>query len=350
MLRLVHLLCLVLPVVACTSGASLDVPSSAEDSWPARSSTSVTSDPDGQAVLESVVEQVTIESVRLPGRLWDPLLPPLADGVEIMVGGSLTIPVVEEPAPAVIIAHGCGGPGRSERDWATELSDHGIAVLVLDSFGARGVAEVCSGRETINVADPVVDVYRAAELLRDHPRVDGDRVAVTGFSFGGRTALWSALARFQDAYGGRPFDAYVAFYPSTCFIRLEGETEVVGGPIRILHGTADDWTPIEPCQELVNRLDSAGVDAAVIRYDGAYHGFDNQSLAWGGLHFSPNLVSPRNCSFVEEGGVVIDPDIGTVAGVDSPCVERGARYAYDADAREAAERYLIGLLLEVFER
>ena len=61
-------------------------------------------------------------------------------------------------------------------------------------------------------------------------------------------------------------------------------------------------------------------------------------------------MSPRNCSFLKQGGVIIDPDIGAVAGVGSPCVERGARHAYDADARDAAGRDLIGLLLEVFER
>lgn len=249
----------------------------------------------------SLREAVEIESLAFPGRLWEPFLPPLEAGRSVSITGELTVPAGDAPVPAVVIEHGCGGPS-SDRDWMPVLAEHGIATLALDSFAARGVREVCSGVRSDNVSDLVVDVYRAAELLRADPRIDADRVAVMGFSFGGRTALWSALERFQEAYRGEPFAAYLAFYPSTCFIRLDREIEVEGGPIRIFHGTADDYTPIGPCDDLVGRLDSAGVDAAIHRYDDAHHGFDNRSLAWGVLHVSPSVPSPRGCSFVEQDG------------------------------------------------
>jgi dienelactone hydrolase len=247
----------------------------------------------------------------------------------------------------VVLEHGCGGPG-GERDWIPVLTELGIAVLVLDSFEGRAVGEVCSGRESVNVADLVVDVYRAADVLRDDPRIDGDRVAVMGFSFGGRTALWTSLARFQDAYGGEPFAAYLAFYPSTCFIRLEGEADVEGGPIRIFHGTADDWTTIGPCDDYVGRLRSAGVDAGIHRYEGAHHAFDDRSLAWGVLHVSPSVPSPRGCSFVERDGKIVDAVTGSVAGVGSACVELGVSSGNDAAARDAAERDLVAELTDVF--
>ena len=278
------------------------------------------------------------------------VLPALDEGTNVTVDAWLTPPATpgSEPAPAIIIVHGCGGPGSSERDWATELSDEGFVTALLDSFGRRGVGEVCSGGETLNVADLIIDVYRTADLLRDRPDVDGDRIAVLGFSFGGRTALWSALTRFQERYDGAPLQAYGAFYPSTCFIRLEAETEVAGGPIAIFHGTADDWTPIEPCQDYVDRLRSDGVDAAMFAYQDAHHGFDGRWLAWGGLHLSPGVPSPRGCTFVESDGMILDPDTGGVAGVSSPCVELGVHYAYDEDSRKHASRDLIGFLRATF--
>ena len=296
---------------------------------------------------ESLREPVEFESVAFPGRLWDPFLPPLDTGRIVTIGGELTVPAGDGPVPAVVIEHGCGGPSN-ERDWMPVLAEHGIATLALDSFDGRGVVEVCSGRETVNVADLVVDVYRAAEVLRDDERIDGDRIAVMGFSFGGRTALWSALARFLDAYEGEPFAAYLAFYPSTCFIRLDDESDVAGGPIRIFHGTADDYTPIGPCDDFIGRLRSAGVDAGIHRYEGAHHAFDDRSLAWGVLHRVLSLPSPRGCTFVERDGKIVDALTGSVAGVGSACIEFGVSAGYDADARDAAERDLVAELTDVF--
>lgn len=201
--------------------------------------------------------------------------------------------------------------------------------------------------QTINVASPIIDVFRAAEVLDRHPYVDGSQLAVMGFSFGGRAALWSAFSRVQELYGGRPLQAYVAFYPSTCFIELLDEA-VTGGPIRIFHGTADDWTPIDQCERMVDRWNASEVDAAIFAYPDAPHSFDNVSLAYGQLHASLGALSPRNCTFLERDGAIIDQDTGEVAGVGSQCVEAGVTYGYDADARVAAETDLLEFLAGVF--
>lgn len=300
-----------------------------------------------EPVSETLTERVEIESVDLPGRLWDPFLPPIEDGRPVAVDALLTIPPTDSPVPGVIIAHGCGGVSSAELAWTDVLADAGIASLVIDSFGTRGIDFICSGEQTINVASPIIDVFRAAEMLDQHPYVDGSQLAVLGFSFGGRASLWSALTRLQELYGGRPFQAHVAFYPSTCFIELEDE-ETTGSPIRILHGTDDDWTPIDQCERMVARWNADGVDAAIFAYPGAPHAFDNAGHAWGQLHASLGALSPRNCTFLERDGAIIDQDTGDVAGVGSPCVETGVTYGYDADARTAAERDLLDFLSGVF--
>ena len=301
------------------------------------------------ATLDEVLEEeISFESVDLPGRLWDPFLPTLDVGSPLTVTGFLTIPPTDEPVPAVIMTHGCGGVWGSEVGWVDELNDLGVATLLVDTFGARGINEICTGLETINVGSPIVDIYRAAEALDDHPWVDGSRLAIMGFSFGGRAAIWSAFTRLKDVYGGPDFAGHVAFYPSTCFIELADET-VSSGAIRIFHGTDDDWTPIEQCETMVERMAADGTDIELLPYQGADHSFDNQDLALSGRNLLPQGVSPRNCTFMEIDGAIIDLDTGDVAGVGSTCVERGVSYGYDADARRAAAADLAAFLTQVLE-
>lgn len=300
-----------------------------------------------EPLSEPVAEVIEFESVDLPGRLWDPFLPAIEEGAPVTVTGVLTVPATDVPVPAVIIAHGCGGVGGTA-SWVHDLSSEGIATLEMNSFGARGIGQICSGQETINVASPIVDAYRAAEALAENPYIDSSRLVLMGFSFGGRTAIWAAYDRFQETYNGQPFLGYVAFYPSTCYIELADEARVTGGPIRIFHGTEDNWTPIEQCEAMVGRMVGHGVDAKVYAYQGAQHSFDNASLAYSPQHMAPSAVSPRSCSFVEIDGQIIDPDTGAVAGVGSTCVERGVTYAYDADSREAARSDLLELLRLLF--
>jgi dienelactone hydrolase len=299
-----------------------------------------------EPLTETTTEVIAYESVDLPGRLWDPFMPPVDDAPPVTVEGRLTVPPTEEPVPAVIITHGCSGVDWNN-GWVRDLLEAGFATFVIDSFGGRGVTEICSGRETLNVLSPVVDVYRAADLLDDHPYVDSSRLAVLGNSFGGRSAIWSGFTRFQQAYDGRAFAGHLAFYPSTCFIELVDE-DLGGAPLRLFHGTADDWTPIDQCEAMVERLTADGSDAVIHAYDGAAHAFDSAALAWAPSHFHPDGVSPADCTFVEQDGAIIDTDTGTVAGVGSTCVRRGVTYAYDADARAAAAADLLADLAEMF--
>jgi dienelactone hydrolase len=182
-----------------------------------------------------------------------------------------------------------------------------------------------------------VDAYRALAVLGRHPRIDTDRIAVMGFSKGGFVALYSSLRRFQrmHAPAGLTFAAHVAFYP-ICQRRFIDEEDVSDRPIRVFHGEADDWTPIEACRKYVERLRRAGKDAALVAYPGAHHGFDSH-LAPPSLRL-PNVQRGPNCEIEERpGGEMVEVRTGQPFTLSHPCVERGATIGYHPDAHRQAQ-------------
>src|SRR5947208_16610326 len=92
------------------------------------------------------------------------------------------------PFPAVVALHGCGGLlnkdddlAKRETDWARRLVGAGYAVLLPDSFTARGLRQICTARErTIFPKDRADDVAAAVEWLAKQPFVDGKRLALMG--------------------------------------------------------------------------------------------------------------------------------------------------------------------------
>jgi ABC-2 type transport system ATP-binding protein len=100
----------------------------------------------------------------------------------------------DDPAPAVVLAHGFGGSKQSVADDALDLAERGYVVL---TYSARGF-----GRSTgqIGLNDPryeIADLSTLIDLLADHDEVlldgTGDpRVGVAGGSYGGALSLLGA--------------------------------------------------------------------------------------------------------------------------------------------------------------
>lgn len=267
-------------------------------------------------------------------------------GTRHVIWGALSLPPAGEGRlPAVVLVHGSSGVGTNVRRWARELETLGLATFVLDSFSGRRIGQTVTDQSRLSPLDMVGDAYRALTLLATHPRIDPSRVALMGFSRGGTVSLYASLARFRRMHGppGLEFAAYLAFYPFCGVTFLDGD-EVSDRPIRIFHGTADDWTPIGPCLEYAERLRRAGKDVELHAYSGAQHGFDALGFLPGPRRFA-RAVNPGRCAFVErEPGVVVNPATGRPPGPGDPCWTRGATVAYDPNARRQARETVAAVL------
>jgi len=193
----------------------------------------------------------------------------------------------------------------------------------------------------------IVDAYQGLAYLAQHRHIDSQRIAVMGFSKGGEAALKSSLKRLQRLHApmGLEFAAYMAFYPP-CWITLRNDEEVSDRPIRLLHGTADDWTPIAPCQEYVSRLQQQGKDVQLLAYAGAPHGFD---MPWPQERFA-DYKGLGTCRLIErEDGKIVNRDTGQPWQPTDVGMTEGVTAGADPHAYADAVKAVTALLTDTFK-
>ena len=262
-------------------------------------------------------------------------LAPNGDETPAVVTGELSLPSDGSGrVPAVILFHSCAGVQPNLADWVEQLHRMGFATLMLDSFTARGVSEVCTGRASVSIGSRLTDAFRALSMLGAHPRIDPRRIAALGFSHGGWVTLWASQAQFERRFlrAHVEFAAHAAVYPAGCNARLLTETDMAPGPVRIFVGTDDDWTPMAPCREWVARRQAAGRRVSLVDYRGALHAFDVPA-------FTPprrlaDVVNPASCAVVQRrDGTFVDNEGRPFSGL-SACMSRGAMLGYSPTAHK----------------
>jgi uncharacterized protein len=199
----------------------------------------------------------------------------------------------EEPAPTVLLLHGCPGLEKN-LDLAVRLREAGWNSLVFHYRGCWGSA----GRYDLRSIPR--DVTAAVDYLAGCARVDPDRIAVLGHSLGGWAAIVTAAAeprlRAVAVYGAparlgaglrlgpdrvyAEFTRFLATTPEEFAAQAAAVAEqmdalaAVGAigprPLLVVHGTADGWVPVVQARELTER---AGSSCRYVEVEGADHAF-----------------------------------------------------------------------------
>ena len=271
------------------------------------------------------------------------------EGKPVTISGELRLPRPgNDRLPAVVLQHGSGGVSGYVLDWEQFLNGLGVATFVLDSFTGRGIVNTNYDQAQLGRLNMIVDDYRALEVLARHPRIDPTRIALMGFSRGGQAALYASLKRFQRLHGpvGQQFAAYIAFYP-LCNTTYHEDEDVADKPIRIFHGSADDYAPLAPCRAYVERLKAKGKNVQLTEYAGAAHNFDNRAVK------TPlkleKAQTTRRCELAEaENGVIVNVKTKQPFTYADPCVEYGPTLAYNekaaTEARKAVKDFVTNTL------
>ena len=221
---------------------------------------------------------------------------------------SIQLPPDFDPSksyPALVETYGGPHAQTVNRNWE-RLSDQfysrqGYVVFRLDN---RGMAH--RGRTFEDVIyrqmgiPEVQDLLVGVDWLKSQPFVDGDRVGIQGWSYGGYMTLMTILqapeGTFAAAVAGAPvtdWALYDTFYTerymdtpqdnadgydkSSVFYHLEQlKTELPN--LMLIHGMADDNVTFDNTTRLMAELQQRGIIFELMTYPGQRHGIRGQAL------------------------------------------------------------------------
>lgn len=285
-------------------------------------------------------------------------------GKDVNITGHLFLPPGSEKVAAVVLMHGSGGIYNAMLDfWPKLLNTEGIAVLAIDRFGPRGVKSTAEDQSQVPFAADVADAFAALKLMATHPRIDPKRIAIMGFSRGGIATWRTGVERIiteQKQPNGLRFAAHVPIYSGGCVgaFRLIVKPGVFSkSPMLWIHGDADNYTGITPCQDYADKIAKAGTPVEFVVIKGARHKFDSDDQKHYDIRGATRTLD--SCS--------VEVDIDTLASYDrftgqrlagevlqdtlkKSCSAVGASVEGDFKARDKAAQAVTAFFRKVFTR
>jgi dienelactone hydrolase len=272
-----------------------------------------------------------------------------AYGRPTTIAGVLRVAQGTGRLPLVLLVPGSSGFSSYADVWDRHFAEMGISTFAMDSFAGRGLVNTNIDQSQLGWFNMTLDLYRSLATLAAHPRVDPARIAVMGWSRGGRAVLYSSLKRFQKMWnpGGIEPVAYIPLYPP-CDMTLIGDTDVSDNPTMIFHGVSDDWTPIAPCQAYVARLQQSSKNVKLIAFPDTWHAYDFPQLPTTPT-VAKNAYIPL-CTLVEEPlGTMMNTETKMPFTYNDTCIGRDPHMAYSVTSTRATEDAVKNLLKATFK-
>ena len=194
-----------------------------------------------------------------------------ADGATKLAGYVARPAATKGKVPGVVVVHQWMGLTDHERHVSDDLAKLGYVALAADIFGEgvhpKDTAE--AGKLAMTYKGDRA-LYRrriaaALETLKAQKGVDGSRIAVIGFCFGGTGAIEAARA-------GMPVKAVVSFHGGLD-VPAGYQAEPISAKVLVCHGADDPFVPAKDVAAFHDEMRQAKADYVFVAYGGAVHAF-----------------------------------------------------------------------------
>ncbi|WP_296402744.1 dienelactone hydrolase family protein [Psychrobacter sp.] len=179
----------------------------------------------------------------------------------------------ENAVPGILVAPEWWGVVEHPREVTERLAKAGFAAVAMDVYGeGKLTTDAAQANEwmTQMLSDQDKLMGRCRAILNDFADqlpVDGERLGVIGFCFGGKIAL-------DMAREGMPVKAVATFHGNPT-PKQPAEKGKFKAEVLVAHGRDDSMVSMDAIEDLKKELDNAGVKYTVDVYDNAKHGFTN---------------------------------------------------------------------------
>lgn len=194
-----------------------------------------------------------------------------ADGTTKLAGYVARPAALKGKVPGVVVIHQWMGLTDHERHVSDDLAKLGYVALAADIYG-EGVHPKDTGEAGKLAMTYKGDraLYRrriaaAIETLKAQSGVDGGRIAVIGFCFGGTGALEAARA-------GLPVKAVVSFHGGL-EVPAGYQPEPISAKVLVCQGADDPFAPTTYLPTFQDEMRKAKADYVIAIYGGAVHAF-----------------------------------------------------------------------------
>jgi dipeptidyl aminopeptidase/acylaminoacyl peptidase len=215
-------------------------------------------------------------------------------------GSFLFLPDSDSKAPCIIMIH--GGPEGQSRPSFNPLIQYflylGYAVSIPNVRGSTGYGKTFITLDDVEKRlDSVKDIASLTNNLKNHPRIDSNKLVVYGGSYGGYMVL-ASLTEFPNLYtaginivGIANFETFLEnTAPWRRKIReveygsLEKDREIlksispinkvdhIQAPLLIIHGRNDERVPVSEAELISSKLKERNIHSELLIFDDEGHG------------------------------------------------------------------------------
>ena len=253
--------------------------------------------------------------------------------------------------PAIVASHGSLNWRAHHLKYLEQMRQAGFIVFAMHPFDSRGVDSTVGNQINVTSETVIYDMAMSLNLLWDDSRINNKKIYAAGWSLGGTATLFNGWLPLQDSLNksGASYAGYLMWYPGC--LALPDLNQWDQDLMQIYIGEEDNWTPPQPCKDLVAVINAQGGNAFIELYPNSFHSFDGPQT----LRLIPDAYSWAECKLKLNADTkkVYDPQNKSLdfsdpklrrAAYESCAVKGEVMAGASPEYKNAAYEHLSGLL------